>query len=115
MRGIVRIAAWRVFKGVAACAVGVALACIFAQTTLFQRLNGWLYDSLQRSLSQAANLDTVIVFDVDEESLWRMSRASPPLLNEREMYGRAVAYLERHGARAVAFHVLFGEERDGDA
>jgi signal transduction histidine kinase/ActR/RegA family two-component response regulator len=115
MRGLVRLAAWRVVKGVGACVVGVALAALFAQTTLYQRLNGWLYDSLQRSLSQPVNLDSVAVFDVDEESLWRMSRGSPPLVNEREMYAQAVTYLERYGARAIAFHVLFGEERNGDA
>src|SRR5262245_49211068 len=114
-RKILREAASRVLKGVGACAVGVALAGLFAQTTLHQRLNGWLYDSLQRSVRHTTNLDTVCDFDVDEESVLRMSQSSPPLLNDREIYARSVKYLEEHGARAIAFHMLFGEERQDDA
>ena len=73
----------RVLKGVGACATGVLLATLFAQTTLFDRLEGWLYDSLQRSLRQATDLDSVIVFDADEESLWRISNALGPQVTDR--------------------------------
>jgi len=111
---IARPATLRVMRGVGACAAGIALAGLFAQTTLFERLNGWLYDSLQRSLQQSANLDGVLVFDVDEESLWRMSQRLAPVINDRDIYARAVTYLQSHGARAIAFHVLFADERSGD-
>src|SRR5215470_881395 len=104
----------RVLIGVGACTAGIGLAALFAQTTLYERLNNWLYDSLQRSLGQTTNLDSVVVFDVDEESLWRMSQSLGPFFNDRELYGRALRYLDQHGARAVAFHTLFADERPGD-
>ena len=108
-------AALRVLTGVGACAAGIAVAGLFAQTTLFERLNNWLYDALQRSSGHPTNLDSVVVFDVDEESLWRMSQTLGPLFNDRELYARVLTYLDRHGARAVAFHTLFADERQGDA
>ena len=40
-------AALTILKGFGACAIGVAVATLFAQTTLFERLGNWLYDSLQ--------------------------------------------------------------------
>jgi signal transduction histidine kinase/CheY-like chemotaxis protein len=110
-----RAAAQRVLKGLGACAVGVALATLFAQTVLFQRLDSWLYDAAQRSLPRTAHLDSVVVFDVDDESLWRMSQAAAPLASARETYAQALNYLGRHGARAVGFHVLFAEARPSDA
>jgi signal transduction histidine kinase/CheY-like chemotaxis protein len=107
-------AAVRVLVGVGACAAGVGLAALFAQTTLFERLDNWLYDALQRSAGQTTSLESVVVFDVDEESLWRMSQTLGPSFNERELYARALRYLDQHGVRAVAFHTLFADERPGD-
>ena len=107
-------ASLRVLTGVGACAAGIGLAAVFAQTTLFERLNNWLYDSLQRSYGHPISLESVVVFDVDEESLWRMSQRLGPFFNDRELYARALDYLDRHGARAVAFHTLFADERAGD-
>ncbi len=107
-------AAVRVLVGVGACAAGVGLAALFAQTTLFERLNNWFYDALQRSAGQTTSLESVVVFDVDEESLWRMSQTLGPFFNERELYARVLRYLDQHGVRAVAFHTLFADERPGD-
>jgi signal transduction histidine kinase/CheY-like chemotaxis protein len=107
-------AALRVLVGVGACAAGVGLAALFAQTTLFERLNNGLYDALQRSAGQTTSLESVVVFDVDEESLWRMSRTLGPAFDERELYARVLRYLDGHGVRAVAFHTLFADERPGD-
>jgi signal transduction histidine kinase/CheY-like chemotaxis protein len=107
-------AAVRVLVGVGACAAGVGLAALFAQTTLYARLDNWLYDALQRSAGQTTSLESVVVFDVDEESLWRMSQTLGPFFNERELYARALRYLDGHGVRAVAFHTLFADERPGD-
>ena len=109
-----RDAALRVAKGLGACAVGVAIAALFAQTTLFDRLSSWLYDSLQRSTGRTIDLDNVLVLDVDEESLRRMARAVGPWQTDREVYAGVVRYLEAHGARAIAFHLLIADERPGD-
>ena len=109
-----REAALRVAKGLGACAVGIALAALFAQTTLFDRLSSWLYDSLQRSMGRTTDLDNVLVLDVDEESLRRMAQAMGPWRTDREVYAGVVRYLEAHGARAIAFHVLIADERPGD-
>src|SRR5262249_10533530 len=86
----------RVLIGVGACTAGIGLAALFAQTTLYERLNNWLYDSLQRSLGQTTNLDSVVVFDVDEESLWRMSQSLGPFFKARGACGRARPYPCQH-------------------
>jgi len=109
-----RDAALRVAKGLGACAVGVAIAALFAQTTLFDRLSSWLYDSLQRSTGRTIDLDNVLVLDVDEESLRRMAQPMGQWRTDREVYAGVVRYLEAHGARAIAFHLLIADERPGD-
>jgi len=109
-----RDAALRVAKGLGACAVGIAIAALFAQTTLFDRLSSWLYDSLQRSTGRTTDLDHVLVLDVDEESLRRMAQGVGPWRTDREVYAGVVRYLESHGARAIAFHLLIADERPGD-
>jgi signal transduction histidine kinase/CheY-like chemotaxis protein len=109
-----RDAALRVAKGLGTCVAGVALAALFAQTTLFDRLSGWLYDSLQRSMGRTTDLDNVLVLDVDEESLRRMAQPLGPWRTDREIYAGVVRYLEARGARAIVFHLLIAEERPGD-
>jgi signal transduction histidine kinase/ActR/RegA family two-component response regulator len=109
-----RDAALRVAKGLGACAFGILIASLFAQTTLFDRLSSWLYDSLQRSMGRTTDLDNVLVLDVDEESLRRMAQPVGPWRTDREVYAGVVRYLEAHGARAIAFHLLIADERPGD-
>jgi len=110
-----RAPALRVLKGLAACGVGVGLAALLAQTTVFDRLNGWLHDAAQRSFNQAIDLDNTVVFDVDEESMRRALEPGAPWANEREAFAHVARYLERHGARAIAFHMVLADERPGDA
>jgi signal transduction histidine kinase/ActR/RegA family two-component response regulator len=110
-----RAPALRVLKGLAACGVGVGLAALFAQTTLFDRLNGWLHDAAQRSFSEALDFDHTVVFDVDEESMRRALEPGAPWTTEREALAYAARYLERQGARAIAFHMVLADERPGDA
>jgi len=98
-----RDAALRVAKGLGACAFGIVIASLFAQTTLFDRLSSWLYDSLQRSMGRTTDLDNVLVLDVDEESLRRMAQPVGTWRTDREVYAGVVRYLEAHGARAIAF------------
>src|SRR5262245_66197036 len=37
-----------------------------------------------------------------------------PWRTDREVYAGVVRYLESHGARAIAFHLLIADERSGD-
>lgn len=107
--------ALRVLKGLAACGAGVGLAVLFAQTIVFDRLNGWLHDAAQRSFNQPFDFDYTVVFDVNEESLRRALEPGAPWSSEREAYASVARYLERHGARATAFQMVFADERPGDA
>ncbi len=109
-----REAALRVAKGLGTCVAGIALAALFAQTTLFDRLSDWLYDSLQRSIGRTTDLDNVLVLDVDEESLRRLARPLGPWRTDREIYAGVVRYLEARGAKAIAFQLLIADERPGD-
>lgn len=103
-----------IMKALAACVIGVAIATLFALTTLFERLSNWLYDSLQSSYGYVAHLENIVVLDVDEESLRRMSASLGSWRNDREVFAAVVRYLEANGARAVAFHLLLSDERQGD-
>lgn len=104
----------RVLKGLAACGIGVALAALCAQTTLFDRLNGWIHDAAQRRFSQAIDLEQVVAFSLDEDSLRRVLDPAAPWTTEREAYAHVVRYLKAHGARAVAFQTVLADDRPGD-
>ncbi len=104
----------RVLKGLAACGVGVGLSALLAQTTLFDRLNGWIHDAAQRSFSQAIDVEQVVVFSLDEESLGRVLDPAAPWKTEREAYAHVMRYLESHGVRAVAFQTVLADEHPGD-
>jgi signal transduction histidine kinase/CheY-like chemotaxis protein len=104
----------RVLKGLAACGVGVSLSALLAQTVLFDRLNGWIDDAAQRRFSRTIDVEQVVVFALDEESLGRVLSPSAPWKTEREAYAHVLRYLERHGVRAVAFQTVLDDERPGD-
>jgi signal transduction histidine kinase/CheY-like chemotaxis protein len=110
-----RAPALRVLKGLAACGAGVGLAALFAQTIVFDRLNGWLHDAAQRSFNQPFDFDNTVVFDVNEEFLRRALEPGAPWSSEREAFAHVARYLEKQGARAVAFHMVFADESPGDA
>ncbi len=104
----------RVLKGLAACGIGVGLAALLAHTVLFDRLNGWIHDAAQRRFSQSIDVEQVVAFSLDEESLARVIAAGAPWRNEREAYAHVLRYLESHGARAVAFQTVLADELPGD-
>jgi signal transduction histidine kinase len=104
----------RVLKGLAACGAGVGLAVLCAQTTLFDRLNGWIHDAAQRRFSQVIDLEHVVVFPLDEVSLGRVLDRAAPWKTEREAYAHVMRYLEGHGVRAVAIQTVLDDERPGD-
>jgi signal transduction histidine kinase/ActR/RegA family two-component response regulator len=95
------------------CAVALLLAVLFAQTTLYQRLNWWLYDSHQRIIAHGINLDSVVVFDANETAMARLSREFGPYPYEHDVFADSARFLSKHGARAVAFNLLLAEERPG--
>jgi signal transduction histidine kinase/ActR/RegA family two-component response regulator len=104
----------RVLKGLAACGVGVGLAALLAHTTLFDRLNGWIHDAAQRSFSRAIDVERVVAFALDEESLARVLDPAAPWKTEREAYAHVLRYLQSHGARAVVFQTVLADEHPGD-
>jgi signal transduction histidine kinase/ActR/RegA family two-component response regulator len=100
-------------RAVAVCAVGLLLAILLAQTTLYQRLNWWLYDVQQGVLARPINLDSVVVFDADEAAIERLSREYGPWPYAHDVFADTARYLTKHGARTVAFNLLLAEERSG--
>ena len=98
--------------GVPAAALLLALVC--SQTTLYSRVASWLEDSQQRLVGRTLPLDHVVVFDVDEESMQRLAPRLGAWPYPRTVYAQAMRYLSEHGARAVAFDILFSEARPGD-
>ena len=103
-------AGWR---AVAVCAVALLISILLAQTTLYQRLNWWLYDVQQGMLARPVNLDSVIVFDANEASIERLSREYGPWPYAHDVFADTARYLTAHGARTVAFNLLLAEERPG--
>jgi len=108
-----RISANAGVRAAAVCAVALLLAAFFAQTTLYQRLDWWLYDIHQRSLARGINLESVVVFDANEAAIVRLSRELGPWPYAHDVFAESARYLSRHGARTVAFNLLLAEERPG--
>lgn len=96
----------------------VAAALLFvgasSQTTLYPRLIWWSEDSLQRLLGPSLPMDHIVAFDVDEESMQRLQPELGAWPYPRDVYGRVARFLTDHGARAIAFDILFSEPRQGD-
>ena len=97
----------------AVCAVALLVAILLAQTTLYQRLNWWLYDMHQDMLARAVNLESVVVFDADEAAIERLTRVYGPWPYAHDVFADTARYLTKHGARTVAFNLLLAEERPG--
>lgn len=95
-------------------AAALLLVGMFSQTTLYPRLIWWFEDSLQRLLGSPLRMEHVVVIDVDEESMRRLEPELGAWPFSREVYARATRFLSGHGARAVAFDILFSESREGD-
>jgi signal transduction histidine kinase/ActR/RegA family two-component response regulator len=100
-------------RAVAVCAVALLLSILLAQTTLYERLNWWLYDMHQGMLARSANLDSVLVFDADEAAIERLSREYGPWPYTHDIFADTARYLTEHGARTVAFNLLLADERPG--
>ena len=95
-------------------AAALLLVGLFSQTTLYPRLGWWFEDAAQRILGSPLSMDHVLVVDVDEESMRRLEPQLGAWPFPRDVYARATRFLADHGARAIAFDVLFSENREGD-
>ena len=95
-------------------AAALTLVGLFSQTTLYPRLAWWFEDSAQRILASPLPMDHVLVIDVDEESMRRLEPQYGAWPFSRDVYARATRFLAEHGARAIAFDILFSESRAGD-
>jgi signal transduction histidine kinase/CheY-like chemotaxis protein len=90
------------------------LVAVLAQTTLYPRVVWWFDDTVQRQLSAALAMDHVIAVDVDDQSIRRLEPELGAWPYPRDVYARVARFVSRHGARAIAFDILFSESRPGD-
>lgn len=115
MARIIHANAGPVIRRVAAVLLlGLALAAVCAETSLYARVQWWLEDAQQRALARPLAFEHVIAFDVDEESMQRLEGALGAWPYPRDVYARVARYLARHGALVVAYDILFAESRTGD-
>jgi signal transduction histidine kinase/CheY-like chemotaxis protein len=98
----------------AVATIALAVTALFAQSGLFSRLVWWSYDTHQRALAEAVDLSDVLVVDIDEASFARLGPPIGPGQDERAMLARIGAFLQQSGAKAVGYHLPFGEPRPGD-
>jgi signal transduction histidine kinase/CheY-like chemotaxis protein len=97
----------------ALCAAGLLVAVLLAQTMLFQRIDAILLDAQHRNLARPLDLSGVIVLDVDEESRRHLAARLGPWPYDYDPFAVVTQYLAAKGARAIAFDVLFSDERPG--
>lgn len=99
-------------KAVVASTAGLLFASAFAHTTLSERLDGWLQDSLQRTVATPIDLSEVLVVDIDDASLSTLLRALGPWPYNRDTFAYIQSYLMQHGARLVVYDLLLAETRE---
>ena len=104
----------RLYRMAGVAAAALLLAALCSQTVLYSRISWWLEDAQQRAVGRALPLDHVVIFDVDEESMQRLAPRLGAWPYPRDVYADALRYLEKNGARAVVFDILFSEARGGD-
>lgn len=96
-------------------AVALALGWGLSQTPLFHQLEARILDADLRLTAGQHYFRDALVIDIDDASL----RAMQPVLGgwpyHRDVYAVLLDYLTEMGARTVAFDMLFGDPRDGDA
>jgi signal transduction histidine kinase/CheY-like chemotaxis protein/HPt (histidine-containing phosphotransfer) domain-containing protein len=101
-------------RGLAAVLVGLALAGLTSQTTLFPRVSWWVDDALQRRFAAVLPLEHVAVVDVDEVSMQRLQPRVGAWPYPREVFAQMQRFLTQSGARVVAYDIVFAEPRTGD-
>jgi|APFre7841882724_1041349.scaffolds.fasta_scaffold00074_6 signal transduction histidine kinase/CheY-like chemotaxis protein len=102
-------------QAMAMCCAGLLVAVLLGQTTVFQRIDAMLMDSQHRNLGQRLDLSGVVILDVDEESRRHLAARLGPWPYDFTPFATVTQYLAAKGARAIAFDLLFSDERQGMA
>lgn len=93
----------------------VMFTLLLSQTSLFHRFDNDAADMQARLLARPQNLESVIIVDVDEESMALLQ----PLLGawpyRRDIYAAVTDFLHSSGAKSITYDILFSEPRAGDA
>ena len=100
-------------RSAALCAAGLLVALLLAQTTLFQRIDAMLLDAQHHNLGRTLDMSGVVILDVDEESQRHLASRLGPWPYDYAPFALVTQYLASKGARAIAFDVLFADERPG--
>lgn len=91
------------------------LTLLLSQTSLFHRFDNDAADMQARLLARPQNLESVLIVDVDEESMALLQ----PLLGawpyRRDVYAAVTDFLHASGAKSITYDILFSEPRAGDA
>ncbi|MGB5082022.1 MAG: CHASE2 domain-containing protein [Burkholderiales bacterium] len=103
-----------VLRALGVLTAALLLVAVFAQTTLYPRVLWWFDDSVQQLLSPALPMEHVLAVDVDDDSIRRLEPELGAWPYSRDVYARVARFLAAHGARAIAFDILFSESRAGD-
>lgn len=101
-------------RGVLLVVLAAGLAWLFAQSALFQRVEGWNEDAQHRLLGPTLDMSGVVVVDIDEESIEVLKQGHGAWPYSRDLYAQLVTYLVGQGVKVLAFDILFAEPRDGD-
>jgi signal transduction histidine kinase/CheY-like chemotaxis protein len=90
-------------------------ALVLALTPMVARVQRVIDDSLLGRAVAAPLAGSVLVVDLDEDSIRRLKPAFGPWPFRRDAYALVIDYLREAGARAVVIGVVLADERDGDA
>jgi len=101
-------------RGLIVAVIGLALAGLSAQTTLYPRVSWWVDDALQRRFASTLPLEHVAVVDVDEASMQRLQPRVGAWPYPRDVFAKVQRFLAASGARVVAYDIVFAESREGD-
>jgi signal transduction histidine kinase len=103
-----------VLRALGVVTAALLLVGVLAQTTLYPRVLWWFDDSVQKLLNPALPMEHVLAVDVDDDSIRRLEPELGAWPYPRAVYARVARFLAGHGARAIAFDILFSESRAGD-
>ena len=91
------------------------ITAVFEYGDVFRQFDYALYDTHNRLHAPKVNFDDFVMIDVDEDSIAQLQPKLGAWPYDREVYALVTQWLKRMGVRAIAFDVLFAEQRKGDA
>jgi signal transduction histidine kinase/CheY-like chemotaxis protein len=90
-------------------------ALLLAMTPSAARLQRAIDDSLLGQAVAAPAASSVLVVDIDEDSIRRLTPVFGPWPFRRDAHALVIDYLRDAGARAVVIGIVLADEREGDA